>query len=37
VATVVAACAEIRARSSFETMALATMISSAPLIALLKL
>ena len=37
VASVVAACAEIRARSSFETMALATMISSAPLIAWLKL
>jgi len=37
VAAVVAACAEIRNRSAFETMALATMISGAPLIALLKL
>ncbi len=36
-ATVVAACAEIRGRSMFETMAFATMMSSAPLIALLKL
>lgn len=37
IASVVAACAEIRGRSTFETMALATMISGAPLIALLKL
>lgn len=37
VAAVVAACAEIRGRSAFETMALATMITGAPLIALLKL
>lgn len=37
IATVVAACAEIRGRSAFETMAYATMISGAPLIALLKL
>jgi CheY-like chemotaxis protein len=37
IAGVVAACTEIRSRSAFETMALATMISSAPLIALLKL
>jgi CheY-like chemotaxis protein len=37
VADVVAACAEIRGRSSFETMALATMMTGAPLIALLKL
>jgi CheY-like chemotaxis protein len=37
VANVVAACAEIRGRSAFETMAYATMISGAPLIAFLKL
>jgi DNA-binding response OmpR family regulator len=37
VAAVVAACVEIRGRSSFETMALATMMTGAPLIALLKL
>jgi DNA-binding response OmpR family regulator len=37
VAAVVAACAEIRGRSVFETMALATMITGAPLIALLRL
>ena len=37
VAAVVAACADIRGRSAFETMALATMITGAPLIALLKL
>ena len=37
IASVVAACAEIRGRSAFETMAYATMISGAPLIALLKL
>lgn len=37
VANVVADCADIRSRSAFETMALATMMSSAPLIALLKL
>jgi len=36
VADVVAACAEIRGKNAFETMAL-TMIGSAPLIALLKL
>jgi CheY-like chemotaxis protein len=36
IANVVEACAEIRGKSAFETMAL-TMISSAPLIALLKL
>lgn len=33
---VVAACADIRGRSAFETMAYATLISSAPIIALLK-
>jgi CheY-like chemotaxis protein len=37
IASVVAACAEIRGRSAFDKMALATMISGAPLIALLKL
>lgn len=37
VAEVVAACAEIRGRSAFETMALATVMTGAPLIALLKL
>ena len=36
-AEVVAACAEIRGRSTFETMAVATMVAGAPLIALLKL
>ncbi len=36
IADVVAACAEIRGRSSFETMAVATMIAGAPLIAFLK-
>jgi CheY-like chemotaxis protein len=36
VASVVAACAEIRGRSAFETMAYATMLAGAPLIALLK-
>ncbi|HKR62675.1 MAG TPA: response regulator [Thermoanaerobaculia bacterium] len=37
IASIVAACADIRGRSAFETMALATMITGAPLIALLKL
>jgi CheY-like chemotaxis protein len=37
VADVIAACADIRTRSAFETMALATMMTGAPLIALLKL
>jgi two-component system, NtrC family, response regulator AtoC len=37
IADVVSACAEIRGRSSFETMAYATILSGAPLIALLKL
>ena len=37
IADVVASCAEIRGRSSFETMAYATILSGAPLIALLKL
>ena len=36
IADVVSACAEIRSRSAFETMAYATIISGAPLIALLK-
>src|SRR3712207_5108992 len=36
VASVVAACAEIRGRSPFETMAYATFIAGAPLIALLR-
>jgi CheY-like chemotaxis protein len=36
-AAIVTACAEIRGRSPFETMAYATFLSSAPLIALLKL
>ncbi len=36
-AIVVAACADIRGRSMFETMAMATAVSSAPLIELLKL
>jgi CheY-like chemotaxis protein len=37
IADVVSACAEIRGRSAFETMAYATMLTGAPLIALLKL
>lgn len=37
IADVVASCAEIRGRSSFETMAYATVLSGASLIALLKL
>jgi len=37
IASVVAACAEIRGRSTFETMALATMMTGAPFIAFLKL
>ena len=37
IADVVSACADIRGRSSFETMAYATILSGAPLIALLKL
>lgn len=37
IADVVSACAEIRGRSAFETMAYATVIAGAPLIALLKL
>ena len=37
IADVVAACAEIRGRSTLETMAYATIMSGAPLIALLKL
>jgi CheY-like chemotaxis protein len=37
IASVVAACSDIRGRSAFETMALATMMTGAPLIALLKL
>jgi DNA-binding NarL/FixJ family response regulator len=37
IASVVAACAEIRGGRTFDTMALATMMSSAPLIALFKL
>jgi DNA-binding NtrC family response regulator len=37
IASVVAACAELRGRSTFETMALATMMTGAPFIALLKL
>lgn len=37
IADVVAACAEVRGRSAFETMMYATMMSGAPLIALLKL
>jgi CheY-like chemotaxis protein len=36
IADVVSACAEIRGRSAFETMAYATILSGAPLIALLK-
>jgi CheY-like chemotaxis protein len=35
IADLVLACSEIRARSSFETMALATMLTGAPLLALL--
>lgn len=35
IAELVVACSEIRGRSSFETMALATMLSGAPLLALL--
>lgn len=37
IADIVQACAEIRGRSAFETMAYATVIAGAPLIALLKL
>ncbi len=37
IAGVVAACAEVRGRSSFETIAYATMMSGVPLIALLEL
>jgi CheY-like chemotaxis protein len=37
IADVVGACAEIRGRSAFETMAYATVMAGAPLIALLKL
>ncbi|HYK04336.1 MAG TPA: response regulator [Thermoanaerobaculia bacterium] len=37
IASVVAACAEIRGRSTFETMAFATMMTGAPLIAFFKL
>ena len=37
IAAVVAACADIRGRSAFETMAYATIVAGAPLIALLKL
>jgi CheY-like chemotaxis protein len=37
IADVVAACADIRGRSAFETMAYATIVAGAPLIALLKL
>jgi CheY-like chemotaxis protein len=37
IADVVASCAEIKGRSAFETMAYATILSSAPLIALLRL
>lgn len=37
IAEVVAACAEIRSRSALETMAYATVMAGAPLIALLKL
>jgi DNA-binding response OmpR family regulator len=37
IASVVAACSDIRGRGTFETMALATMMTGAPLIALLKL
>ncbi|HEX2060363.1 MAG TPA: response regulator [Thermoanaerobaculia bacterium] len=37
IASVVSACVEIRGRSAFETMAIATVMTGAPLIALLKL
>ena len=37
IAGIVAACADIRERSAFETMAIATMMSGVPLIGLLKL
>lgn len=37
IADIVSACTEIRGRSAFETMAYATVIAGAPLIALLKL
>ena len=37
IAEIVAACVEIRSRSAFETMAYATVMAGAPLIALLKL
>jgi DNA-binding response OmpR family regulator len=37
IAGVIAACAEVRGRSAFETMMYATMMSGAPLIALLEL
>ncbi len=37
IAAVVAACAEIRGRSTFETMALATMMTSAPFMAFFKM
>jgi DNA-binding response OmpR family regulator len=37
IADIVQACAEIRSRSAFETMAYATVMAGAPLIALLKL
>ena len=37
IADVVASCAELKGRSAFETMAYATILSGAPLIALLKL
>lgn len=37
IAEIVAACAEIRSRSALETMAYATVMAGAPLIALLKL
>jgi DNA-binding response OmpR family regulator len=36
-AAVVRACSDVRGRSTFETMAVATMLSTAPLIALLRL
>ena len=36
-AEVVASCAELRGRGTFETMAMATMVAGAPLIALLRL
>jgi DNA-binding response OmpR family regulator len=37
IASVVAACIEIRGRSTFETMAMTTMVAGVPLMALLKL